>query len=186
MVMTRLMFYWVMADTRSINQGVLWISLGYKFSFQISTFLCQRIKVTKVTWCIIYWPLFFNNILRRWETVSIKEKGAIVQQRNQCEGFLQSSLCHLATHLREGPALTLQAALGREGHAGPRGGAVEHDPAVGFTNSTTGEGGQGVSQKSPVQTSTVKKDLTQGIKSIDCTAHLLYWRHKDMHKKEES
>lgn len=56
----------------------------------------------------------------------------------------------MVTHLREGPALTLQAALGREGHAGPGGGAVEHDPTVGFTNSTTGEGGQGVkSEKAP-------------------------------------
>lgn len=52
----------------------------------------------------------------------------------------------MSAHLCEGPALTFQPALGREGHTGPRGGAVEHDPAVGFTNSTTGEGGQRVSQ----------------------------------------
>lgn len=52
----------------------------------------------------------------------------------------------MSTHLCEGPALTFQPALGREGHTGPRGGAVEHDPAVGFTNSTTGEAGHRVSQ----------------------------------------
>lgn len=157
-----------MADTRSINQGVLWISLGYKFSFQISTSLCQRIKIWQRSHDVSSTGLYFSTIyLRGWETVL---KCYSPTQEPMWEIFTELEmeqrcfLCHLATHLREGPALTLQAALGREGHAGPRGGAVEHDPAVGFTNSTTGEGGQGVSQKSPVQTSTVKKDLTQRIK----------------------
>lgn len=42
-------------------------------------------------------------------------------------------------YLRKGPALSFQSALGWKGHAGPGGRAVEHDAAVGFTNSTTGE-----------------------------------------------
>lgn len=41
----------------------------------------------------------------------------------------------------------------------------------------TGERGQGVSQKNPVQTSTVKT-------RTGCTAHLLYWLHKDIHWKD--
>lgn len=42
-------------------------------------------------------------------------------------------------YLCEGPALTFQAALGRQGHTRPRRRTVEHDAAVSFTDSTTGE-----------------------------------------------
>lgn len=85
--------------------------------------------------------------------------------------------CHLATHLRKGPALTLQAALGREGHAGPGGGAVEHDPAVGFTNSTTGERGQGVKSEKACA------NIYCGTRT-ERRAHLLHRLHEDIHKKE--
>lgn len=45
----------------------------------------------------------------------------------------------MCEHLCEGPALTFQAALGRQGHTRPRRRTVEHDAAVCFTDSTTGE-----------------------------------------------
>lgn len=47
----------------------------------------------------------------------------------------------VGAYLCEGPALAFQAALGWQGHTGPRGRTVEHDAAVGFTNSTTSERG---------------------------------------------
>lgn len=65
----------------------------------------------------------------------------------------------MSAHLCEGPALAFQPALGWEGHTGPRGGAVEHGPAVGFTNSTTGEGGQRISQNA-----VLKSLLPKGLK----------------------